>query len=318
MGRNVAILWHALFSAIAGVLYFFFVLPRWHELMGETSHAWGTAFRITTGALIGLAALPVWFTLVRTRKPELGTPALALSARSWSIAAHVTAGVLIIGAAVSEIWLSLDTAGQWLFGIYGAAAAIAVLGFFAFYLSFVAELPPPPPKPIKPKKTQERARSRGRGRKGKKADKDTEAEDEAEEAEDTEDEVAEAETTEAEVGEPKETPKETEAAEADVIAVSPTVEAPAAASPTEEITPWESQEVPELEPESATPESVTEEAPAPKVTAANKTQGKTQDKTITPADKKAEATALRNRRPSGKATHRMRRKRTRGGVSVDE
>ena len=313
MGRNVAILWHALFSAIAGVLYFFFVLPRWHELMGETSHAWGTAFRITTGALIGLAALPVWFTLVRTRKPELGTPALALSVRSWSIAAHVTAGVLIIGAAVSEIWLNLDTAGQWLFGIYGAAAAIAVLGFFAFYLSFVAELPPPPPKPIKPKKTTERARSRSRGRKGKKADKDKADKDIDEEAEDTEDadEVSEAETTEAEVGEPEETPKETKAAEAEVTVVSPTVESPAAASPTEEIAPWENQEVPELE-------AATEEVPAPKVTAANKTQGKTQDKTTTPADKKAEAAALRNRRPSGKTTHRMSRKRTRGGVSVDE
>ena len=38
--------------------------------------------------------------------------------------AHVLAGVLIIGTAISEIWLSLDAAGQWLFGIYGAAAAI--------------------------------------------------------------------------------------------------------------------------------------------------------------------------------------------------
>lgn len=61
--------------------------------------------------------------------------------------AHVLAGALIVGTAISEVWLSLDAAGQWLFGIYGAAAAIAVLGFFGFYLSFVAELPPPPPKP---------------------------------------------------------------------------------------------------------------------------------------------------------------------------
>ena len=32
MGRKVAILWHASFSIAAGVLYFFFVLPRWPEL----------------------------------------------------------------------------------------------------------------------------------------------------------------------------------------------------------------------------------------------------------------------------------------------
>lgn len=150
MGRKVAVLWHASFSIGAGVLYFYFVLPRWPELMGDTGHSLGTGLRIATGALVGLAALPVVFTLLRTRKPELGTPQLALSMRIWSIMAHVLAGALIVGTAISEVWLSLDAAGQWLFGIYGAAAAIAVLGFFGFYLSFVAELPPPPPKPASP------------------------------------------------------------------------------------------------------------------------------------------------------------------------
>ena len=116
MGRKVAMLWHASFSIGAGVLYFYFVLPRWPELMGDTTHTLGTALRITSGALIGLAALPVVFTLLRTRKPELGTPQLALSIRVWSIVAHVLAGVLIIGTAISEIWLSLDAAGQYLFG----------------------------------------------------------------------------------------------------------------------------------------------------------------------------------------------------------
>ena len=53
MGRKVAMPWHALFSIAAGVLYFFFVLPRWPELMGDTSHTLGTALRIVTGALIG-------------------------------------------------------------------------------------------------------------------------------------------------------------------------------------------------------------------------------------------------------------------------
>ncbi|MBV9089106.1 MAG: hypothetical protein JO044_04245 [Mycobacteriaceae bacterium] len=149
MGRTVAVIWHASFSIAAGVLYFFFVLPRWPELSGDTPHTLGTALRIVTGALIGLAALPVVFTLLRTRKPEYRTPQLALTLRLWSIILHVLAGALIVGAAISEIWLSLDAAGQWLFGIYGAAAAIAVLGIAAFYLAFVAELPPPPPRPLK-------------------------------------------------------------------------------------------------------------------------------------------------------------------------
>ena len=151
MSRKVAVAWHASFSILAGVLYYLFVLPRWWELSGETSHTLGTVLRIVTGALIGLAALPVVFTLLRTRRPELGTPQMALSLRTSSIALHVLAGVLIVGTAISEIWLSLDSAGRWLFGIYGAAAAIALLGIFAFYLAFVAELPPPPPKPLKPK-----------------------------------------------------------------------------------------------------------------------------------------------------------------------
>src|SRR5689334_3755572 len=97
MGRKIAVPWHLLFSLVAGALYFFFVLPRWPELMGDTSRTLGMALRILAGALIALAALPVVFTLLRTRKPELGTPQLALSIRIWSIVAHVLAGVLIIG-----------------------------------------------------------------------------------------------------------------------------------------------------------------------------------------------------------------------------
>lgn len=158
MGRTVAVVWHASFSLVAGVLFFFFVLPRTPELLGHTSHSLGTALRIVTGTLIGLAALPVVFTLLRTRKPELGTPALALHLRTSSIALHVLAGTLLVGAAVSEIWLTLTAAGQWLFGVYGAAAATATLGIFTFYLAFVAERPPLPTKP----KTTADCASRGR------------------------------------------------------------------------------------------------------------------------------------------------------------
>jgi hypothetical protein len=265
MGRKVAIPWHATFSIAAAVLYFFFVLPRWPELMGDTTHSLGTALRIVTGALLALAALPVVFTQLRTRKPELGTPQLALSTRVWSIVAHVLAGALIIGTAISEIWLSLDAAGQWLFAIYGAAAAIGVLGIFAFYLSFVAELPPPPPKPIKPKKPKRRRLRRKKG-------------DEAEEAE-AEEVTEETEATEAEA-EPDEA--ETEDTEAEE---------------TEDTEETEEAEEPEgaEEPVAATPQDTeaTEDTEEPRG-------------------------GLRNRRPRGKGSHRMRRRRTRGGVALDE
>ena len=189
MGRTVAVVWHASFSIAAGVLYFFFVLPRWPELLGDTSHTLGTVLRIVTGALIGLAALPVVFTLLRTRRPEFGTPQLALTLRTSSIALHVLAGALIIGTAISEIWFSVDSAGQWLFGIYGAAAAIALLGIFAFYLAFVAELPPPPPKPLKAKKAKQGRRGRRKAAE-EAADEAPEAEDEAAAEDETEDSSA--------------------------------------------------------------------------------------------------------------------------------
>ncbi len=175
MRRGIASLWHASSLVLAGVLFFLFVLPRWFELTGQWPGTLGTALRIVCGGLVALTALPVVLTLARTRKPELGTPALALSLRVWSIVGHIAAGVLITGAAISEIWLDLDTAGQWLFGIYGAAAAIALLAAFAFYLAFVAELPPPPPKPLKVKAEKQSRRGRG-------ADASTTADEPAEDA----------------------------------------------------------------------------------------------------------------------------------------
>lgn len=270
MGRTSAIVWHGVFSLVcvlshaflsigAGVLYFYFVLPRWPELMGDTDHTLGTVLRIASGALIGLAALPVVFVLLRTRKPEFGTPQLALSMRTWSIVAHVLAGVLIIGTAISEIWLSLDAAGRYLFAIYGAAAAIALLGFFAFYLSFVAELPPPPPKPIKAKK-EKKPRKRGIRRK-------------------KDEETAEAAETEAAE------PVDAEEAEA-VEVVEATADTEVAEAPEERDTP-EPTEAPE--------------APA----------------APTAEDTDRPQTGLRNRRPAGKGSHRLRRRST-GGVAMQE
>jgi hypothetical protein len=178
MRRSVAVAWHASFFTLAGALYFFFVLPRWFELTGVWTPSLGNPLRIVAGVLIGLCALPVVFTLLHTRKPEFGTPQLSLTLRFWSIVLHVLAGVLVVGAATAEIWISLDSAGQWLFGIYGAAAGIAVLGALGFYLAYVAELPPPPPKPLKVK---ERSARRGRSKSAEDAE-DTDDEPEVDDA----------------------------------------------------------------------------------------------------------------------------------------
>ena len=263
MGRRAATFWHATSSVAAGVLYFFFVLPRWPELMGDTSHALGTAARIIAGVVIALAALPVVFTLLQSRKPEFGTPALALTLRTWSVVAHVVAGVLIVGTAISEIWLNLDSVGQWLFGIYGAAAAVAVIGIFTFYLSFVAELPPPPPKPLKPKKEKKQRRRRKT---------DDEAEDSA--AADGEASGAGAEADDdAEIAEDGDEPQDDDA-----------------------------DESPEVESAAVEAESTAEEALA------------VEDADDTVADDSAGG--LRNRRPTGKGSHR--RRRSRRGVAVEE
>ena len=210
MRRGIASLWHASSLVLAGVLFFLFVLPRWFELTGQWPGTLGTVLRIVCGVLVGLTALPVVVTLARTRRPELGTPALALSLRVWSVVGHIAAGVLITGAAISEIWLDLNTAGQWLFGIYGAAAAIALLAAFAFYLAFVAELPPPPPKPLKVKAEKQ-------SRRGRDADTSTESSPAADEPAD---DAAEAtgdpdsdESSEAETGDTEDEPESTEAAE---------------------------------------------------------------------------------------------------------
>jgi hypothetical protein len=259
MGRRAAKFWHATSSVAAGVLYFFFVLPRWPELMGDTSHALGTAVRIIAGVVIALAALPVVFTLLESRKPEFGTPALALTLRTWSVVAHVVAGVLIVGTAISEIWLNLDSVGQWLFGIYGAAAAIAVIGIFTFYLSFVAELPPPPPKPLKPKKEKKQRRRR-------------KSDDDAEDSADADEE----DSDEAETAEDGDDAKDDDA-----------------------------EDSPQIEPAAVEAESTAEEAPAIEDTVET-------DDTV--ADDSAGG--LRNRRPTGKVSHRRRRPGR--GVAVDE
>lgn len=288
MGRTVAVIWHASFSIAAGVLYFFFVLPRWPELSGETPHTLGTVVRVVVGVLIALAALPVVFTLLRTRRPEYGTPELALTMRLWSIVLHVLGGVLIVGTAISEIWLSLDSAGQWLFGIYGAAAAISLLGIAAFYLSFVAELPPPPPRPLK-------AKDRKRRRGGKDAEADEESDDEK-------DDQAAAEEKDAEkVEEKREEAPSDDGEQADGAEKAPEPEEQPAEVAAEDDTPADGD----------TPAD--DDTPADGDTPADDEQPPADD---TVASEPAGG-GLRNRRPAKTGTSRWRR-RLRGGVPVEE
>ncbi len=255
MSRRFAIVWHALLSLLAAAAYYFLVLPRKPELMGDISHAQGTTGRIVCGILVGLAALPVVFTLLRLRQPESGATQLALSLRTGSVVAHLLAAVLIVGTAIAEIKMSLDAFGPFLFGVYGAAAAVAVLGIFAFWLSLVAALPPAPPKAKKDKR-------RGRGKAAGGAD--TEAD-------------ADAQGTSA-------------AAETEAEEVAPVGE-------TEDA---ESTATGEAEPEAATTEY--DDLPTAEDTVA-----------VEPP-----RGGLRNRRPSGKSGGSRRRRRSRGGVALDE
>jgi hypothetical protein len=298
MRRWIAVLWQASFVVIAGVLYFLFVLPRWNELTGDWSHGLGTAMRIVAGVLVGLAALPVAFTLIRTRKPEYGTPTLALSLRLWSIVLHVLGGVLIVGAAIAEIWLSLDDAGQWLFGSYGAAAAIVLLGALAFYLAYVAEMTPPPPKPLKPK-----VRTRGRGK--RKAAADSPDSPDTDDAEAT---VADEAVITSDDESPEDSDAESESAAETVEATIPTetVAAKTVAAKTVEAT-IPDETVADETVEVSVPTESTEPEPEPA----------TEAEPAAEADSPEKTSKLRNRRPTGKTSSRLRR-RSRGGVAVED
>lgn len=298
MRRWIAVLWHASFFVLAGALYFFFVLPRWFELTGAWPNGLGEAMRIVCGALIGLAALPVVFTLLRTRRPEFGTPKLALSLRLSSIVLHVLAGALIVGAAVSEIWVSLDVAGQTLFGIYGAAAAVAVLGALAFYLAFAAELPPPPPKPLKVK-TQTRGRGRNR------------EDDAAEEASDDVADEAMVDNATADSDGPDVDPP-------DAVVEHVSDDTPAPVSVEKSVKASESAEVAEPAETTDAPE-VTEPAEVTKTAAIDEpsSNGTGNAGNADERDDDESGGTLRNRRPAGKSTSRLLG-RARRGTALDD
>ena len=282
MRRWIAVLWHASFFVIAGALYFFFVLPRWFELTGAWPAGLGLPMRVVCGALIGLAALPVVFTFLKSRRPEFGTPQLALTLRLWSIVLHVLAGALIIGAAVSEIWVSLDAAGPTLFGIYGAAAAIAVLGALSFYLAYAAELPPPPPKPLRPKA---QTRRRGRGA-------DIDETDDVDQTDEVTTEDVDAENADTEVVDEPVTDTEVE-----------DVPEPATVAETPETTEVsEAQEASETAEPVETAEPAVTAEPAETAGPADSAEdtGNADESTADESDSK-----LRNRRPSGKSNSRL-------------
>lgn len=144
---------HAALSLIAGLLFFFFALPRWPELNGSTGHTFGTWMRIISGALLAAAGVPALTAWRQTRRPEFATPQLALTLRAAAFTGSFLAGALVTGTAIAEIWLNLDRFGIWEFGVYGAAAAIGILAFAAYHLAFVAERPAPErtPRPAKTK-----------------------------------------------------------------------------------------------------------------------------------------------------------------------
>lgn len=152
MGRRAAKALHLALFLFGVALYVVFVLPRWWVLTGDIPTAVATAGRIAAGIPIALAALPVLAILRLALDRKAKTPELALRLRAWSAVLHVVAGALILVTAVVEIWLRLAVGGPYLFAVYGAAGAIAILGALALYLSFVAEKPPVPPKPPKPPK----------------------------------------------------------------------------------------------------------------------------------------------------------------------
>jgi len=170
MQRRAATTLHLALSAVGAILYFLFVLPRWWVLTGDIPNTLATVGRIAAGVPIALAAVPVVLNLRESLKTDGGTPELALRLRAWSGVLHVLAGVLIVLTAIVEIWVGLDTAGPWLFAVYGAAAAIAVLGIAGFYLSRVAEKPPAAPKPPKASKPpREKSEKKAAWRLGKRS-----------------------------------------------------------------------------------------------------------------------------------------------------
>ena len=274
MPRRAATALHLALTLLGVVLYIVFVLPRWWVLTGDVPSTPAAIGRIAAGLPIALAAAPIMLNLRQALQPGLHTPELALRLRAWSAVLHVVAGVLIILTAITETLLGLGAAGPWLFAVYGAAAAIAILGVAAFFLSRVAEKapaaakPPKPAKPAKVKKAKRRPRKRGSATEDSAEDQDPSEPDVDVEPEDTE--VDDAVQPEAEVDDAIDAaPTETSVEEP----TTEVVETPDAESPDAESEVTETEVTETADVESAAPETV-------------KTAG------------------LRNKRPTGKSRRR--------------
>ena len=165
MQRRAATALHLALFGVGAALYIVFVIPRWWVLTGDLPNTAAMVGRIAAGLPIAAAAVPIMLNLRRALQPGFRTPELALRMQAWSAVLHIVAGALIVLAAVAETLLSLEAAGPWLFAVYGAAAAIALLGFAAFHLSRVAEKPPAEAKPPQPDKPPKEKRAKRRGRK---------------------------------------------------------------------------------------------------------------------------------------------------------
>lgn len=217
MGRRAAVALHLALSLFGAALYVVFVIPRWWVLLGDFPTTLATVGRIAAGVPIGLAAIPVALLLQQSLKPDHRTPEIALRLRAWSGVLHVVAGVLIVLTAIAEIWLHLESVGPWLFTVYGAAGAVAVLAVLAFYLSFIAEQPAGEPKPAKPAKVK---KPRGKNKRAE-AESDVETSDvETSDVETLEVEATETETVADDTVEVVETEREpsSEAADESVVA----------------------------------------------------------------------------------------------------
>ena len=189
MQRRAATALHLALFGVGAALYIVFVIPRWWVLTGDLPNTAAMVGRIAAGLPIAAAAVPIMLNLRRALQPGFRTPELALRMQAWSAVLHIVAGALIVLAAVAETLLSLDAAGPWLFAVYGAAAAIALLGFAAFHLSRVAEKPPAEAKAPQPDKPPKEKRAKRRGR---KRGSPTEDAGDSDDTLDTEDSVAEA------------------------------------------------------------------------------------------------------------------------------
>lgn len=224
MPRRAATTLHLALTLLGAALYIVFVLPRWWVLTGDVPSTPAAIGRIAAGVPIALAAVPIMLNLRQALQPGLHTPELALRLRAWAAVLHGVAGVLIILTAIAETLLGLGAAGPWLFAVYGAAAAIAILGVAAFLLSRIAEKPPAParpPKPAKPakeKKEKRRARKRGSATEDSAEDQDlSEPEDAVESEEPIESEDAAESQNAAEVEESTTEVVETSVVESSVV-----------------------------------------------------------------------------------------------------